>query len=209
MFTVLLFSVLAILIGLTFTFMGYRFFRLLLPFWAFFAGLMFGLQMFDAIGSGGFLATSMGLVIGFIIGLVFAAISYFAYSFAIIIYGASLGYALGQGFMLLIGLNPGFLPWLVGIIVAFVFVVMFMALRMPTFFVVFGTALGGSLAVIMGLFVLFGQVPAELASLRLTRVMISDSFIWVLAWLVLAGFGSVVQYSMEKQIDLMKKYMIK
>jgi hypothetical protein len=209
MFSVLLFSLVAVLVGLAFTFAGYRFFRMLLPLWAFFSGLFFGIQAFDSLMGGGFLATAFGVILGIIVGLILAAIAYFAYSFAVVLYGASLGYSLGYGLMLLIGLNPGFIPWFFGIVVSVLFVVLFMALRMPTFFVVFGTALGGSMAVIMGLFVLFGRVPVELASLRTTNVLVSDSWIWLIIWLVLAGIGMASQYTMEKDINLMKEYSVK
>lgn len=83
-----------------------------------------------------------------------------------------------------------------------------MVLRMPTFLVVFGTAFGGAMMIIMGLFVLFGQIPAEIASTSLTRVVISDSFIWMLIWVVIAGFGTAVQFMSEKEINMMKEYSL-
>ena len=203
---VLLFSSLSILIGLAFMLFGYRFFRILLPIWAFFAGLFFGISGFDALMGGGFLATSMGLIAGFFVGLFFAIIAYFAYAFAVILFGASLGFAIGQGALLLLGFHEGFITWLTGIALAIVFIMLFAKFRMPRLIIVIATAFGGAMAVITGIFVLFGQLPPDAILLGLSRLMIGNSFIWMLLWIAAGAFGTAVQYATEKQVELMQAY---
>ncbi len=203
---ILIFSALAILIGFAFTFTGYRFFRFLLPVWGFLVGLMFGVGALDALFGGGFLSTALGIIVGFVIGIILALLAYFVYSLAVVIFGASVGFALGQGLLLLIGLEPGLITWLGGILLAIVFVVLFIALRMPTLTVVVSTASAGSMALITGLFILFGKVPPELASIRVTEVLIEDSILWIGIWLVVAIFGIATQYATERNVNMMKAY---
>lgn len=201
---VLVFSALAILIGMVFNFVGYRFFRFLLPVWAFFVGMLAAMSAFDSLLQNGFLSTSMGLIVGFFFGLLLAAVAYFAYSFAVVIFGATVGFALGQGLFLVLGVDPGLLTWLAGVAMSVVFVLAFIKFRMPTLIIVVITTLAGSMAMIMGLFVLFGKLPPMMADLRTTSAMIEGSFLWVLLWLVLAGLGVATQYATEREVNYMK-----
>ena len=72
----LLLGALAIGIGLAFAFWGFRVFLILLPIWGFFAGFIFGANGVDYLLGDGFLATTTGWVVGFLLGLLFAVLSY-------------------------------------------------------------------------------------------------------------------------------------
>lgn len=208
-FEIILFSALAVLIGLAFTFAGYPFFRVLLPIWGFFAGLMFGVTAITGWLGQGFLTTATGLIFGFFVGLFIAAIAYFAYSFAVVLFGATLGYALGSGLLLMFGMNEGFMTGLVGLIVAVVFALGFMFLHLPKIIIMVATSLGGAMAVITGVLVLFGQLPPETISLSLSRMMVGNSFFGLIVWIALAAFGFAVQYMMSKDAeDLMQEFTV-
>lgn len=194
MLEVLLFFVLAVIIGLMFTFFGYPFFRFLLPIWGFFAGLFFGIRGIEALLGPGLIPVSLGLILGFVIGVVLAALAYFVYSVAVYIFGITMGYVLGAGLMLALGFG-GFLAFVVGIVGALGFAFLFSMARMPKFLIIFLTAAGGAMAVLMGVFVLFGKVPTVAASLELTRYMVWGSWFWLIIWAVLAGFGMAFQYA--------------
>src|SRR5258706_6867106 len=105
-------------IGAAFCLAGYLFFLFLLPIWGFFAGFSSGASSMVDLFGGGFLATTSSLVVGFVVGLVFAVLSYLYYYFAVTILGASVGYMIGTGFMALLGIQPGVLSFVVGVLAA-------------------------------------------------------------------------------------------
>ena len=72
----LLLGALAIGIGLAFAFWGFRVFLVLLPIWGFFAGFLLGANGVQYIFGEAFLATATGWVVGFLLGLLFAVLSY-------------------------------------------------------------------------------------------------------------------------------------
>ena len=99
----LLLGALAIGIGLAFAFWGFRVFLILLPIWGFFAGFIFGANGVDYLLGDGFLATTTGWVVGFLLGLLFAVLSYLYYWVAVILLGGALGYQLTMGLLHWIG----------------------------------------------------------------------------------------------------------
>src|SRR4051812_28447627 len=114
----LLLGALALIVGLAFTFAGFRFFLILLPIWGFFVGFLFGVEAVTVLFGQGFLATTTSWVIGFVAGVIFAALSYLYYWFAVLFLGASAGYAAGIGLMAWLGNPTGILPFLVGVLFA-------------------------------------------------------------------------------------------
>lgn len=196
MFEALLFFVFAVIIGLMFLFFGYPFFRILLPIWGFFAGLSFGVQGMESIIGNQFVAVSLGLVIGLVFGIVLALLAYFMYSLAVYLFGITVGYVLGSGIVLSLGFNQGMLSAIVGIVVAIAFAVLFMTIKMPKYLIVFLTAGAGAMGVIMGLFVLFGRIPAVSDSLALTSYFVTGSWFWLIIWVFLVAIGVLFQYAL-------------
>lgn len=194
MFEILIFFVFAVIIGLMFLFFGYPFFRILLPIWAFFAGLMFGFNGIQDLLGAGFVSASLGLVLGFLLGLVLAAVAYYVYELAIYLFGATIGYVLGAGLMNALGLGPGFLSAVVGLVAAVAFALLFMKTSMPRFLIIVITAAAGAMAVFTGVFALFGAVPAMGGALQMTELVVKGSWFWLMLWIVLAVFGMAFQY---------------
>jgi hypothetical protein len=199
---------LLVILGLALCFMGYSLFRVLLPIWGFIAGLIFGVQALDSLVGGGFLSVSLGLVIGFFIGLLLAAIAYWVYAFAIVLFGAALGYVLGAGLMLLIGLDYGFITVVVGLFSSVLMAMLFVKGRMPKFLVMLLTAMGGSMVMITGLFVLVGKVPTAGLSVFLTRYMVYGSWFWLIVWAIVAGLGMAFQYAMVSQAEQLNEVFL-
>ena len=198
MFEVLIFFLFAVVIGLMFTFFGYPFFRLLLPIWAFFAGLFFGVQgLMDLLGPG-FISFSLSLIVGFALALFLALVAYAAYSLAVYLFGITVGYVLGSGLMMALGFEPGLITFFVGAAFAIGLIALFVKGNMPRFLIIVLTASAGSMAVMSGIFVLFGQVPTLGPTLQLTRYMVWGSWFWLLVWAVLAGFGMAFQYAVSR-----------
>src|SRR6476619_8218511 len=91
--------------GFVLAFGGYRFFLLLLPIWGFFFGFGLGAQTIQAIFGSGFLSDVTSWIVGFVVALIFAVLSYLFYIFAVALIAGSLGYALGTGLLVAIGFD--------------------------------------------------------------------------------------------------------
>jgi hypothetical protein len=197
MLEALLFAILAIVVGLGLSFMGYAAFRILLPILAFLGGLWLGMDIVkDFAQNYPLLGVSLGLILGVVLGGIFAAVAYFVYALAIVIFGISLGYALGAGFMLLIGFPNGLLTFLVGVVVAIALGVLFMRTEMPKLYIMGLTAFAGASALVAGVLVLFGQIPPSQLGLSFVNSYIGQSWFWIVIWVILGTVGFFVQYQM-------------
>jgi hypothetical protein len=176
-------GIIAILVGLTFCFLGYRLFRLLLPL----AGLVFGFAL------GAFLAPEgqwlPALIIGLALGIVFALLAWLFWSAAVIIGGAMLGlgfgWTVGAAFFV-----PGPLPAIIALLFGILFGVLFAVLRKPA--IMLSTAASGAAAAVYGLGPLvpyfnLNNRPHPIATLVI---------------IALAAAGFFVQYGTHKTRDL-------
>lgn len=186
-------TMIALVLGLVVCVGGYRLFLVLLPFWGFFFGFALGAQTLQALFGMGFLATVTSWVVGFLVGAIFAVLSYLFYAFAVAIIAGSLGYALGAGFMNLIGLDWNWLVWLVGIIVAIVAVVVTFYFNLQRYAIIAATAIGGA-GIIVGTLI-FGIRGMALAKFfeNPIRFALQDSALWTIFFLVLVVAGIVAQ----------------
>ena len=180
----------------------------MLPIWAFFVGISFGVESMSNFFNSTFLGVSSGLIIGLILGIIFALLAYFVYSFAVVLFGGYLGYMLVQGLFLMIGVVGGFIPLVLGLIVGAILALLFAKWSVPRLLIVVGTAFGGSVAVISGVLALFGKVNPSMAVLPQTNAIMDNSWFWPLIWILLAGFGIAVQYALERDVNMMEAYIV-
>jgi hypothetical protein len=193
---VLFVGLLALLLGAAFCFAGYRFFRVLIAIWGFFAGFLIGASGVAVLFGGGFLATVLGWIIGVVVGLIIAAVAYFFYVVAVVILGASVGYWISIGLMSALGFSSqGFLTELVGIIAAIVLAILIIALNLPKVLIMVFTALGGASTILAGILLLIGQISLLSLQNGAVEAVIRNSWFWGLIWLVLAVIGFAVQWS--------------
>jgi len=155
----LLVGALAIAIGLAFCFWGFRVFLVLLPIWGFFAGFLLGANGTTYIFGDAFLATTLGWVMGFLLGLLFAVLSYLYYWVAVILLGGALGYQLTLGLLHWIGFEAdGIIIFFLALVVGAIFAVGFFLLHMPAVLVIVASAISGAGAAIAGVAVGLGIV---------------------------------------------------
>jgi hypothetical protein len=201
-FELLCASLIALVLGLVVCFGGYRLFMVLLPVWGFFFGFFLGAETLQAIFGGGFLATVTGWVVGFVVGAIFGLLSYFFYIVGVAILAGSLGYALGAGFMNLIGIDAGILVWVVGIVVAIVVAGVTFFFNIQKYVIIIATALGGA-----GL--TFGTLLLGAAGLTLARLvenplrrMLEGSPLLIILFIVMAVAGIVVQLRANRDYEI-------
>lgn len=186
-------TMIALFIGLAIAFNGYRLFLFLLPIWGFFFGFGLGAQTIQALFGEGFLATTTSWVVGFVVALIFAVLSYLFYMIGVALFAGSIGYGLGVGLMGLIGIQMGFLVWLVGIVLAVIVAGLVIIFNVQKWVIILLTALAGA-GVIIGTFLMvLGVVsPADMGS-GAVRAAIGDSFWWLLGFIILAVLGFLAQ----------------
>ena len=198
-----LIGALVLLVGAVFCFVGYRFFRILIVIWGFFAGFNLGTAAMTSLFNNAFLGTTTGIVLGLVIGLVFAALAYFFYYFAVVLLGASAGYSLGSGLIGAIGLNnPGFVAVIVGVVLAVVFAFLILVLNLPKILIMVFTALGGAVAMLAGLLILFGQVKVAYLQYGDAVALVKASWFWSIVALALAVVGFLAQWRTMQEYNL-------
>jgi hypothetical protein len=184
----------ALLIGVAMIFSGYRWFLVILPIFGFVAGFGLGADTMHALFGYQMFATVTSWVVGFIVGAVFAVLSYFFYLFGVAIFAGAVGYYLAMGLMLGLGINIfNFIPWLIGIVAAVALAFVVLRFNVQKYVIIIGTSLAGAGVVIASLLYAFGKYNlTELASLAV-KVAISANWLWWLTFVVLAGFGIYTQ----------------
>lgn len=185
----------AVLLGAAFLLAGYRFFLVMLPIWGFFGGLWLGAYSVTLIFGTGFLATTTGLVVGFVVGLIGAVLSYLFYMAGVVIIAASIGGSLGSGVMSALGLDPGLITAIVTIISALVAVGLTLLLNLQKYVLIALTAIAGAVLVVLAGMLIFGQVTiADLqAGRNFVQPIFQGAWFWGLVGLVLAAAGIVIQ----------------
>lgn len=184
---------LTMLIGAAFCFAGYRFFRILILLWGFFTGFSIGASLVAVIFSTGFLATAASWIIGLIVGLVLAMLAYFFYVAAVVILGATIGYWIGVGVMAAFGLGQNMLTPVAGIVVAALLAVLVIITNAPRLLMIVLTAFSGASVIVFGFLLLFGQGTIDTFKYGSIFALIHGSWLWLIAWLVLAIIGISVQ----------------
>ena len=190
-----LIGALVMLIGLLFCFVGYRFFRILITIWGFFAGFNLGAAAMTGLFNNAFLGTTTGIVLGLVLGLVFAVLAYFFYYFAVVLLGATAGYDLGSGLVGLISNNLNVIAFIVGVVVAVVFVLLILILNLPKLLIMVFTALGGAVAMIVGLLILLGQAKVAYLQFGDAVALVRASWFWTIVAIAIAVVGFLVQWS--------------
>jgi hypothetical protein len=199
-FELLCAGLIVFLFGLALCFAGYRFFLFLLPIWGFFFGLYLGAQTMQAIFNQGFLATVSSWVVGFLVGAVFAVLSYLFYLAAVAILAGSLGYGVTVGILQAIGMKTNFLLWLIGIVVAVVVAYLVLKFNVQKWVIIIATSLAGAAVVFGGFFVLYNPWTNLLENPL--KVFFQASPLLMILALVLAGFGIFAQYNQNKKFTL-------
>jgi hypothetical protein len=192
----------ALLLGLVICFGGYRLFLFLLPIWGFFFGFALGAGSLQALFGEGFLATVTSWVVGFVVAALFALLSYLFYAVGVALVAGSLGYALGAGFMNLIGLDWDWLVWLVGIAVGIVAVIVTFYFNIQKYVIIAATAIGGA-GMIVGTLML-GYVGMTLATFfeNPIRNILEDRPLWTIFFLILAAVGIVWQIMTTRTYEI-------
>ncbi len=184
-------SLIAFMFGLVLCFGGYRFFLILLPIWGFFFGLVFGAQSMQMLFGTGFFAEVTSWVVGFVVGAVFAVLSYLFYFVAVALIAGALGYTVATGLLLAIGLDMGVLVWIVGVVAGIALAAATVIFNLQKWVIIIATSLLGA-GVIFGAFVILFAPHAALLENPI-KVALQQSPLLMITAIVVAIFGIFVQ----------------
>jgi hypothetical protein len=112
---------------------------------------------------------------------------------AVALLSGAFGYALAVGLLAAIGLDFGFLVWLIGIVAGVAAAVVVLRFNIQKYAVIVITAIGGTGVIIFTLLAGFGNLSLLELLLNPVRLAIQNSFWWLLFFLVVAGAGIFVQ----------------
>jgi hypothetical protein len=186
-------ALIALFVGMAICFNGYRWFLILLPIFGFVFGFGLGLDTMQSLFGTGTFATVTGWVVGFIVALIFAVLSYLFYFVGVALAGGALGYAIGVGFMGLIGFNPGLITWLVGVALGVIFAIATIALNLQKWMIVAVSAFGGAGVIIGTFLMMFGVIEPTTFGAGAVKAAIADSWFWFIGFLILAFLGLTAQ----------------
>ena len=201
-FALLCMGLVALLFGLAVIFFGYRLFLVLLPIWGFFFGFFLGAQTLQVIFGVGFLATITSWVIGFIVGAIFAVLSYLFYIVAVALISGSFGYGVTVALLEAIGLDFGFIAWLIGIVIAVIVALVVLRFNIQKYAIIVITAVGGTGAIIYTMLAMFGDLGPLEMMLRPVSTAIQNSFWWFLFFIVFVVLGIVFQIRSNRQFEI-------
>ena len=195
-------GLIGLLFGTALTFAGYRLFMFLLPIWGFFFGLGLGAQSVQVLFGDGFLATVTSWVVGFIVALIFALLSYAFYAFAVAIIGGSLGYALAVGLLTWIGLDFGLIVWLVGLAAGVVMAIVTIVFNLQKWVIIAATSILGAGTIFGTILLMFNPVARFMESP--VRTLLSTSPLLTIMFFVVAGLGFYLQVVSTRTVTIVE-----
>ena len=184
------------LLGLVVCFFGLRFWFYLLPVFGFIIGFFIGSKALQEWFGQGFLATTTSWIVGLVLGVIFALLSWFVWYAGAIIQAGAVGAMLGSGLIGAISNSaPGFIFFVFALVGAIIFAVGALVLNLPIYIVIVNSALGGAALAVAGLLALLGRVTTGELSNGATVAIVDEpgaesiGWIWVLLYIVLAIAG--------------------
>jgi hypothetical protein len=188
-----LIGLIAIIVGVSIALAGLRYFYLLLPIWGFVAGFFAGGALITALFGDGFLSTTLGIVVGLALGVVFALMSYFYWYFSVILAAAAAGGILGASLFGAIGVDRAWVLFIIGVAFGAVFALGALMLNLPVYLVVVNTALAGSAIAIGGMLMVLDRFDRdEIGTAALWERIEDHWFLWLI-WIGGAIVGMLVQ----------------
>jgi hypothetical protein len=186
-------GVIAILAGLVFCFGGRLLLRLVFPIWGFFAGFAFGAGLVAGFSEEHFLGTAIGWVLGLIFALLFAALAYFFYAVGVVIAMASIGFAIGSGLVVALGIDWNWVAVLVGVLAGAALGIGAVIANVPMLVLTVLSSVGGAIVATSGFMLLTGAMDSADFTRSSATDQIKDDWWWYAVFFVLAIAGLVVQ----------------
>jgi len=206
----LVIGIIGVVLGAAFAFAGLRWFMLLLPIWGAFTGFMLGSGAMATLLNEGFLASALGIVVGVVLAIAFALLSWFFWWGAVTVIVGSLGFMVAEWLMGVIGFDPGgFITIVVALVVGLVAAGAALLANAPKYVAIIVTAFAGAAWLTAGVALILGIIkPDDLPHGALAGIYAQGSWLWIVIWAVVSAAGIVAQLQMaaRDQQDLVALY---
>lgn len=179
-------------VGLLLALRGSLVLRLLIAMWSGLAGFFLGAGVVAAATGETFLADAAALLVGLLVGIVFAAVAYAFYAVALILAMMAFGFTLGVNLMVALGISWTWLVVLGGAIAGLGLAAIAVLGDLPMAFLVILSALAGASVVVSGAMLIVGTIDLADFSESVTTRGVDDGW-WYALYLVVAVVGAVVQ----------------
>lgn len=186
-------GVLAILAGLVFCFSGYLWLRIVLPVWGAFVGFAFGAGLVAGLGGDRFLGEVLGWVVGLAFALLFAGLAYAYFAFAVVIAMTSVGFVIGSGLVVALGVDWSWVAVIVGVLVGAIVCVASILVNLPAVVLTAVGAIGGAIAVVAGLMLVTGAMDSADFTRDAFADRVHDDWWWYVVFVALALGGTISQ----------------
>ena len=188
---------LGVLLGAAFAFAGFRYFLLLLPVWGLFVGFMVGAGATATLLGEGFLATTIALVVGVIVALVFAALSYLYWWGAVAIVAGTLGFWVAHWLMVVVGFSTdGVVTTIVAIVAGVAVAFVAFILNAPKYVAIILTAFAGAAWLSAGIALFLGVIKTDELPNGALAAIYTEGWLWIAIWAVVAAAGIIAQLQM-------------
>jgi len=205
----ILVGIILALIGLAVCFVGLRFWFILLPVFGALTGFFVGARVMQDIFGTGFLSTATSWLVGIVMAIVLALLSYFIWYAGAIIMAGAVGASLFTGVLDALFNNPwGWVLFIVSLIGAIIFAIGALLLNLPIYIVIVNSAIIGASLVIAGLLTIFCTIEIEELANGAALAVVNEaklgsaSWLWVVAWAVLVVAGIFYQLRSIAEIRL-------
>lgn len=193
---------LLLVFGLVLVFMGLRFWFVMLPILGFFSGVSAGVTLMYWLFDEGLFATVLGVAVGIVIGLVFAALSYAFWYIGALLGAAYIGAVAGAGLMEAIGVDSDFLIATAAIMLGIAFVLIAILVWLPIYMVIITTAIAGATWAVGGAMLVLNVIDRADLGYGVVSAALSESVFWFVVWFVLSVIGILIQISTMPQVVL-------
>ena len=129
-------------------------------------------------------------------------LSYLFYFLAVALLSGAAGYALAVGILAAIGLEGGFLIWIIGIVAGVALALIVLRFNIQKWAVIIITAVGGTSVIIYTMLAAFGDLSPLQMMLNPVRMAIDNSFLWLVFFLVVAAAGIWVQFKASQAYEI-------
>jgi hypothetical protein len=204
----ILVGIILALVGLAVCFFGLRFWFILLPVFGAVTGFIVGARLMQDLFGTGFLSTATSWIVGIVVAVVFALLSWYVWYAGAIILAGAVGASLFTGILHAIINQPwGLVTFIVALIGAVIFAVGALMLNLPIYIVVVNSAIGGASLAIAGLLTMLGTITTVELANGATFAVVDEtshglSWLWVLAWIVLVIAGIYYQLRSVDEVRL-------
>ena len=154
----------------------------------------------QALFGTGFLSTISSWVVGFVVGSIFALLSFVFYAFAVGIIAGSLGYVLAVGLLTWIGMDYNWLVWLIGIVVALAAAFVTIRFNLQKWVVIAATSILGAGTVFGTILLMFNPAAALLENP--VQLLLRTSPFLLILFILVAGLGVFVQVSTTRTLEV-------